>query len=120
QGHPQFLSQAVGNLLDNAVKFSPEGGNIGIELSPRSGSVRLTISDAGPGIAAQDRARVLKRFVRLDESRSSAGSGLGLSLVAGVAKLHGAQLQLSDSDSGGLSVQLTFDLAAPGRNITKP
>ncbi|MEE8172631.1 MAG: HAMP domain-containing sensor histidine kinase [Alphaproteobacteria bacterium] len=120
QGHPQFLSQAVGNLLDNAVKFSPQGGNIGIELSLTPASVRLTISDAGPGIAATDRARVLKRFVRLDESRSSAGSGLGLSLVAGVAKLHGAELQLSDSDSGGLSVQLTFDLAAPGRNITKP
>ena len=105
-GHQQFLSQAVGNLLDNAVKFTPAGGSIAIALS--RDPARLIISDSGPGIAAADRARVLQRFVRLDQSRSAAGSGLGLSLVAGVAKLHGAELELSDSDLGGLSVQLTI------------
>jgi len=105
-GHQQFLSQAVGNLLDNAVKFTPAGGSIAIALS--RDPARLIISDSGPGIAAADRARVLQRFVRLDVSRSAAGSGLGLSLVAGVAKLHGAELELSDSDLGGLSVQLTI------------
>ena len=105
-GHRQFLSQAVGNLLDNAVKFTPTGGSIAIALS--RDPARLVISDSGPGIAAADRARVLQRFVRLDASRSAAGNGLGLSLVAGVAKLHGAELELSDSDLGGLSVQLTI------------
>ena len=105
-GHRQFLSQAVGNLLDNAVKFTPAGGGIAIALS--RDPARLIISDSGPGIAAADRARVLQRFVRLDASRSAAGSGFGLSLVAGVAKLHGAELELSDSDLGGLSVQLTI------------
>ena len=105
-GHRQFLSQAVGNLLDNAVKFTPAGGGIAIALS--RDPARLIISDSGPGIAAADRARVLQRFVRLDASRSTAGSGFGLSLVAGVAKLHGAELELSDSDLGGLSVQLTI------------
>ena len=105
-GHQQFLSQAVGNLLDNAVKFTPAGGGIAIALS--RDPARLIISDSGPGIAAADRARVLQRFVRLDASRSAAGSGFGLSLVAGVAKLHGAELELSDSDLGGLSVQLTI------------
>lgn len=106
-GHAQFLSQAVGNLLDNAVKFTPEGGAIAIALT----GGRLVIADSGPGIAASQRARVLERFVRLDESRSTAGSGLGLSLVAGVAKLHGAELILRDSDLGGLSVELTFPAA---------
>ena len=105
-GHQQFLSQAVGNLLDNAVKFTPAGGGIAIALS--RDPARLIISDSGPGIAAADRARVLQRFVRLDASRNAAGSGFGLSLVAGVAKLHGAELELSDSDLGGLSVQLTI------------
>ena len=105
-GHQQFLSQAVGNLLDNAVKFTPAGGGIAIALN--RDPARLIISDSGPGIAAADRARVLQRFVRLDASRSAAGSGFGLSLVAGVAKLHGAELELSDSDLGGLSVQLTI------------
>ena len=105
-GHPQFLSQAMGNLLDNAVKFTPEGGGIAMALS--SDPTCLIISDSGPGIAPADRARVLERFVRLDASRTTAGSGLGLSLVAGVAKLHGAELQLSDSDLGGLSVRLIF------------
>ncbi|MBT5674826.1 MAG: HAMP domain-containing histidine kinase, partial [Rhodospirillaceae bacterium] len=105
-GHRQFLSQAVGNLLDNAVKFTPSGGSIAIALGRNPD--QLIISDSGPGIPAADRARVLQRFVRLDVSRSAAGSGLGLSLVAGVAKLHGAELELSDSDLRGLSVQLTF------------
>ena len=105
-GHRQFLSQAVGNLLDNAVKFTPAGGGIAIALS--RDPARLIISDSGPGSAAAERARVLQRFVRLDASRSAAGSGFGLSLVAGVAKLHGAELELSDSDLGGLSVQLTI------------
>ena len=71
-----------------------------VPLAP-GGGIRIIV-------AAADRARVLQRFVRLDASRSAAGSGFGLSLVAGVAKLHGAELELSDSDLGGLSVQLTI------------
>ena len=105
-GHGQFLSQAVGNVLDNAVKFTPEGGRIGIALG--GDPLRLVISDTGPGIPAAARGRVLDRFVRLDESRSTPGSGLGLSLAAGVAKLHGAELELAESDLGGLAVRLTF------------
>jgi signal transduction histidine kinase len=105
-GHAQFLSQAVGNLLDNAVKFTPPGGRIAIALG--GDTVCLVVSDSGPGIAAADRARVLGRFVRLDESRSMPGSGLGLSLVAGVARLHSAELRLDRSDLGGLGVTLTF------------
>ena len=109
-GHAQFLSQAVGNLLDNAVKFSLPGGNISIGLSCQDGTARLSVADSGPGIPAPDRERVLKRFVRLDESRTTPGSGLGLSLVAGVAKLHGAQLELSNSDLGGLEAVLKFNI----------
>ena len=88
-------------------RFSADaGGSVAVALS--CNPAQLIISDSGPGIAVADRARVLQRFVRLDASRSSAGSGLGLSLVAGVAKLHSAELELSGSDLGGLSVQLTF------------
>jgi signal transduction histidine kinase len=105
-GHRQLLGQAIANLLDNAIKFSPAGGRI--QISVEGGSApRLTVRDAGPGIPAPERDRVLQRFVRLDHSRGTPGSGLGLSLVAAVAKLHGARLELLDNEPG-LVVTLEF------------
>ena len=107
-GHGQFLSQLVANLLDNALACTPEG-RIGVSLARRtSGTVRLTVEDSGPGIPPEERERVLQRFVRLDTSRTGGGSGLGLSLVAGVATLHRASLVLDESPLGGLRVTVTF------------
>jgi signal transduction histidine kinase len=105
-GHRQLLGQAVANLLDNAIKFTPAGGQIHVSLK-RDGAPQLTVRDCGPGIPSAERDRVLQRFVRLDNSRGMPGSGLGLSLVAAVAKLHGARLELGDNGPG-LRVTLQF------------
>lgn len=98
-GHRQLLAQALSNLIDNALKYSPAGGRIEVTLSREDGTAVLSVADQGPGIPAEDRARVLERFVRLDDSRGTPGSGLGLSLVAAVAKLHGGALSLDENPS---------------------
>jgi signal transduction histidine kinase len=103
-GNRHLLAQALANLLDNAIKYTPEGGRIEIEASP--GPV-ITVSDSGPGIPDQERANVLKRFVRLDGTRRTPGNGLGLSLVDAVATLHGAKLILTDNHPG-LRISLYF------------
>ena len=111
-GHAEFLSQLVANLLDNALACTPEG-RIEVSLAPDDGGrVRLTVEDSGPGIPPAERERVLQRFVRLDASRTGGGSGLGLSLVAGVATLHRASLMLDESPLGGLRVTVTFPAPA--------
>jgi signal transduction histidine kinase len=107
EGHRQLLGQAIANLLDNAVKYTPDGGRIALSVATANGRASLSVRDSGPGIPAADRARVLERFVRLDDSRGTPGSGLGLSLVAAVAKLHDARLELADAGPG-LCVTLTF------------
>jgi signal transduction histidine kinase len=111
-GHPQLLAQSVANLIDNAIKYTPRGGKIALTLKDAGERAELSVADSGPGIAAKDRERVLERFVRLDVSRTTPGSGLGLSLVAAVAKLHRASLVLGDNGPG-LKVTLSFEKAAP-------
>jgi len=111
RGNRQLLAQGLANLVDNAIKYTPEGGRIGLRVSFSGGETRLEVWDSGPGIPEADRARVLERFVRLDSSRTTPGSGLGLSLVAAVAKLHGANLTLGDN-APGLRVVLAFEGAA--------
>ncbi|NQV80169.1 MAG: HAMP domain-containing protein [Alphaproteobacteria bacterium] len=105
RAHRALLSQAISNLLDNAIKYG--GERIAVRVSTRDAGVVLSVADEGPGIAAADRENVLERFHRLDASRSSPGSGLGLSLVRAVARLHDAQLVLGDNKPG-LIVTLTF------------
>jgi signal transduction histidine kinase len=105
----QLLAQAISNLVDNALKYgeSPATGAPDIALSGgiEGDNVVITVSDRGRGIPPDDREHVLERFVRLDESRSKPGNGLGLSLVAGVMKLHGGQVMLEDNEPG-LKVRL--------------
>ncbi|MEX0758766.1 MAG: HAMP domain-containing sensor histidine kinase [Tistlia sp.] len=112
-GHRQLLAQALSNLLDNALKYGCQGGEIAIALERTGGEALLSVSDRGPGIPAAAREEVLKRFVRLDESRSLPGSGLGLSLAAAVATLHDSRLELQDN-APGLKVVWRFALAADG------
>lgn len=107
KGHRQLLGQALANLLDNAVKYTPSGGCINVTLAAGEQGARLTVADSGSGIPAAERERVLQRFVRLDASRGTPGSGLGLSLVAAVAKLHDVTLALDDN-APGLKVTLDF------------
>lgn len=114
RGHRQLLGQALANLLDNAVKYTPAGGRIVLTLTAAENGPRLTVADSGPGIRPEERERVLQRFVRLDASRGTPGSGLGLSLVAAVAKLHDVTLELGDN-CPGLKVTLDFPPPPPGR-----
>lgn len=111
-GDTDMLMQAVVNLLDNALKFSPAGGTVRLAAALRAGQVEVAVSDQGPGIPAEERARVTERFYRAEASRGTPGSGLGLSLVAAVAALHGGALAFEDGPDGrGLAARLT--LAAP-------
>ena len=96
-GNRQLLAQAVSNLVDNAIKYTPPGGRVTLSLGK---DAEITVSDSGPGIPVDMRGKVLERFVRLDASRSQPGNGLGLSLVAAVAEHHGATLTLGDNQPG--------------------
>lgn len=107
-GDRDLLFQALVNLLDNAIKFSERGSRIGIGVERKDAMAVLTVRDRGPGIPEDKRQDVLRRFVRLEQSRSTAGSGLGLSLVQAVARLHDGQLVLSDNKPG-----LTASLRLP-------
>lgn len=99
-GNRSLISQALANLVDNAIKYTPAGGKVTVTASDTPLGVELTVADTGPGIAAVERARVVERFVRLEASRNSPGTGLGLSLVAAVARLHDAKLLLEDNAPG--------------------
>jgi len=116
-GDRQLLGQAITNLIDNALKYgapTAEGGNgwapeVGVRAETHDGEAEIIVTDRGPGVPAAERERVLARFVRLEASRSEPGSGLGLSLVAAVARLHGGSLRLEDNEPG-LRVVLTLPM----------
>ena len=108
-GDPDLLAQAVGNLIDNALKYA-EGGGKSVRVTASidvGGGVEITVADSGAGIPDAEKPRVLERFYRGDHSRASAGTGLGLSVVAAVVKLHGGTLRLADNEPG-LRVILTL------------
>jgi signal transduction histidine kinase len=110
RGDRHLLSQAIANLLENAIKYTPKGGQVTVVAQKAGDGAELVVADSGPGIEATDRDRVLDRFVRLEASRNSPGSGLGLSLVRAVARHHGAALKLDDNHPG-LKVTLHFPTA---------
>src|SRR5262249_47061886 len=109
RGDRDLLFEAVANLVDNAIKHGRKAGLVIVEAERRDGGVLFSIVDDGPGIPADERQNVLKRFYRLEQSRSSPGNGLGLSLVAAVARLHGARIEMLDHAPG-----LMFRLWVPG------
>ncbi|MGQ0587822.1 MAG: ATP-binding protein [Gammaproteobacteria bacterium] len=112
RGNRDLLFQALNNLLDNAVKYTPDGGAIAVTLACREGAAELTVADSGRGIPADQRGRVFERLHRLDESRSTPGSGLGLSLVRAVALLHEGCCEIGDG-APGARVTLTLPLPGP-------
>ena len=115
-GNRELIGQAIFNLLDNAIKYAAEAGGvpeIKVKLSSVGGLIRLSVCDNGPGVPADKREEVTKRFFRLDASRSKPGTGLGLSLVEAVMGLHGGRLELSATDEAsteapGLTVTMVF------------
>lgn len=107
RGDPQLLTQLFANLIENALQHAGDGTQISLQLAESDGAIVALVADNGPGVPASERGRVVRRFYRLDASRSTAGSGLGLSLVAAIAELHGVELRLRDN-SPGLLVELHF------------
>jgi signal transduction histidine kinase len=99
-GDSLLLSQAIGNLIDNAIKYTQKNGSIIVEAVSRGEAVHVTVADNGPGIPPEEMPKVSERFYRGDRSRGTPGVGLGLSLVSAVAKLHCGQLELADNRSG--------------------
>lgn len=110
QGDPQLLTQTLINLIANAARHTPAGTTILLDGACERGRAMVRVRDDGPGIAAEDRALALRRFGRLDRSRSTAGHGLGLPLAAAILRLHRGTLRLEDARPG-LSVVLTLPLA---------
>src|SRR5262249_49640468 len=100
QAHPQLLRQAVGNVLDNAIKYSSAGGAIHISVTPVAGGVDIVVADAGAGIPPEQRAQAAARFGRPERGRRTPGAGLGLSIAAAAARLHGGALRLEDNAPG--------------------
>ena len=119
EANQPFLAQALANLIDNAIKYTPAGGAVKLRARRRSsGEIEFSVTDTGPGVPAEDRERVVQRFVRLDNSRTEAGSGLGLSLVTAVIEAHGGRLTLDEGPGAydgfgpGLRVAMVLPAAA--------
>ncbi len=133
-GSRELVGQAIANLVDNALKYGGDGGerksgaeagakhvdrSVALTARRRGASIEISVADDGPGIPEEDRARVLDRFVRLENSRSRPGSGLGLSLAAAVARLHNGALRLEDNEPG-LRVVITLPAVAQPRDAPQP
>ena len=107
-GHLPYLQRMVANLVDNAIKYTPCGGDVSIEIARSNGFVKLIISDTGIGIDPRDQTRVFDRFYRCDESRSKQGIGLGLSFVRAVTNAHGGKLELESALNTGSRFTVLF------------
>ena len=114
-GDPSLLFEAIGNLVDNAIKFTPPGGQVALRALRRGDRLGIEVSDTGPGIPEEERDAVLRRFHRVDKCRNAPGSGLGLSLVAAVAKLHGFDLAIEDAQPGCRVTLWQADIPGEGR-----
>ncbi|MGY4350171.1 signal transduction histidine kinase [Bradyrhizobium sp. GM7.3] len=103
-GDRDLLFEAVANLVDNAIKFTPAGGKVGLDLLRGDKETIVRVSDTGPGIGEQEREAVLRRFYRSDKMRNTPGVGLGLSLVAAITKLHGFRLIIHAGSGGRIEI----------------
>lgn len=114
QADRDLIAQALSNLLDNAVKYTPEGGLVTLSVKRLpGGEAEVAVSDSGPGIPPEDRDRAVERFVRLEQSRSLPGSGLGLSLVLAVAEAHRGRLMLDSAGGSPPNTGLAARLILP-------
>lgn len=111
-GDRQLLMQMLANLVENAIRHCPAGISITVSASRVSDLVDVVVTDTGPGIPEAERANVLRRLYRLEKSRTTPGSGLGLSLVNAVVDLHHATMELADNDPG-LKITVTFPALTP-------
>lgn len=100
EGDRDLLFQAYANIIDNALKYTPEGGNVGVILEHAGKDVRVMVTDSGPGVADKELSQIFERFYRTEESRTTAGTGLGLSLVAAAIELHKGRVWAENSADG--------------------
>ena len=113
RGDRDLLFEAIVNLVDNAVKFTPEGGKVMIELAQAEREAVVRVNDTGPGIPRQETEAVLRRFYRSDKVRHTPGVGLGLNLVAAIVKLHGFRLKIHPGPGG------CIEILCPGRRLDR-
>jgi len=114
-GDPLLLSQAISNLIENALKYGVRDDSIAIAARRTDGVVEIAVSDHGPGIPDAEKQKVTERFYRGDASRGTPGVGLGLSLVAAVARLHGGRLELTDNHPGLRATLILTATASPAK-----
>jgi len=110
-GDTELLTQLVVNLLENALRHTPDGTRVSVDLSVAEGNAVLAVSDTGPGIPEGERDKVFRRFYRLSASRGTPGNGLGLALVQAIVNLHQASIAVSDNQPG-LRIAITFKLSS--------
>jgi signal transduction histidine kinase len=118
-GNRELIAQALSNLIDNALKYGASGRSIVIGLERAPGELQLSVADRGPGIPREERETALLKYRRLDHARSTMGSGLGLSLVGAVARLHGGRIVLEDNRPGLRALLALPDSAGEGK-VTEP
>jgi signal transduction histidine kinase len=116
-----ILRQALINLLDNAVKYSPRGGRIDVRTGERSGAAFIDVQDSGPGIADEHRAHVFDRFYRVEKSRSrgEGGAGLGLSISRWAVEAHGGRIELDSNQGTGCTFRMWIPFAPEVKNETR-
>jgi two-component system, OmpR family, heavy metal sensor histidine kinase CusS len=114
---PMLFGQAVTNLVENALRFTPAGGTVRISIGQRPEQVEVSVTDSGCGIAPEHIARIFDRFYRVDPSRSSQGVGLGLALVKSITELHGGVASIQSTPNRGTTVTLTFPNKAGASEI---
>ena len=117
EGDRDLIFQVFANLFDNAIKFSPAGGEVMIQIQKNAKGVSVIISDQGPGLSELELEKVFDRFYRADQSRTLPGNGLGLSLVKAIMAYHQGTISIENRDHG-LAVRLGFE-SAKANNITK-
>ncbi len=117
-GDRNLLAQALANLVDNAIRYTPADGQVQLALTIRDTRAELLVADSGPGIPPGYRDRVFERFFRLENSRSEPGNGLGLSLAYAVATLHGATVGL-ESNGPGLRAVVSLPLSPSSNGVAK-
>lgn len=107
------IRQAIANLVDNAIKYTPEGGAVTVRVGKREDRAVLTVSDTGPGVPAEEQPRIWERLYRGDHSRSQTGLGLGLSLVRAIIEAHGGQATVANGEKGGAVFEISLPMAKP-------
>jgi two-component system sensor histidine kinase KdpD len=113
-GDPSAVEHIVANLLDNAVKYSPDGAGIQVEVEPAPGEVRVSITDSGPGIPEEDLTRIFERYHRATESEVGGSVGLGLFIVRNLTQAHGGRVWAENAPSGGARITFTLPLRSEG------